>query len=62
MIDVCVTLDFDDAWLADVAAVAPGVRVRKHLATTADQIPADVLADADVLYTNSAFPTRDQAP
>ncbi|GAA2697188.1 D-2-hydroxyacid dehydrogenase [Nonomuraea recticatena] len=62
MINVCVTLDFDDAWLADVAAVSPEVRVRKHLATTAEQIPADVLAGADVLYTNSAFPTRDQAP
>ncbi|NUS01807.1 MAG: D-2-hydroxyacid dehydrogenase [Nonomuraea sp.] len=62
MINVCVTLDFDEAWLADVAAVSPRVRVRKHLAATAADLPAGVLAEADVLYTNTALPTRRQAP
>ncbi|WP_084963914.1 D-2-hydroxyacid dehydrogenase [Thermoactinospora rubra] len=62
MINVCVTLDFDDAWLADVAAVSPEVRVHKHLAASADELPAGLLARTDVLYTNTAFPTRAQAP
>ncbi|WP_165974927.1 D-2-hydroxyacid dehydrogenase [Nonomuraea deserti] len=62
MINVCVTLDFDEEWLADVAAVSPEVRVRKHLAASAADLPAGVLAEADVLYTNTAFPTREQAP
>ncbi|MFF3438846.1 D-2-hydroxyacid dehydrogenase [Streptosporangium sp. NPDC002721] len=62
MINVCVTLDFDDAWLAEVAAVSPGVTVYKHLAASAGEIPAELLARTDVLYTNTAFPTGAQAP
>jgi phosphoglycerate dehydrogenase-like enzyme len=61
-VDVVVTLDFDDDWLAAVAAVDPRVRVHQHVTATADGIPADVLAVADVLYTNTAFPDAAQAP
>lgn len=62
MINVCVTLDFDEKWLADVAAAVPGARVRKQLAASAADLPAGLLAEVDVLYTNTAFPTPEQAP
>ncbi|WP_407562854.1 D-2-hydroxyacid dehydrogenase [Streptomyces sp. 184] len=62
MVDICVTLDFDDAWLAEVAAVSPEVHVHKHLAASADDLPPDLLARTDVLYTGTALPTRAQAP
>ncbi|GLX97212.1 D-2-hydroxyacid dehydrogenase [Herbidospora sp. NBRC 101105] len=60
MINVLVTLDFDDDWLA--AVTVPGVRVRRHLARSAEEIPAEVLAETDVLYTNTAFPPHGAAP
>ncbi|MFF6888495.1 D-2-hydroxyacid dehydrogenase [Streptomyces sp. NPDC012421] len=62
MINVCVTLDFDDDWLARVAADTEGVTLRKHLASRTEDLPADLLAETDVLYTSTVFPSPEQAP
>jgi phosphoglycerate dehydrogenase-like enzyme len=62
MINVCVTLDFDEDWLAQVAAVSDGIAVHKHLAASVEDVPAEVLARTDVLYTSTVFPTAEQAP
>ncbi|MFD4374348.1 D-2-hydroxyacid dehydrogenase [Streptomyces sp. NPDC058486] len=62
MINVCVTLDFDDDWLAQVAAVSDDITLHKHLAASAEDLPADLLARTDVLYTSTVFPTAAQAP
>ncbi|HYH31140.1 MAG TPA: D-2-hydroxyacid dehydrogenase [Pseudonocardia sp.] len=61
-VDVVVTLDFDDEWLARVAAVDPRVRVHKVVTPSADEIPADLLARARVMYTSTAFPSAGRAP
>ncbi|GIH28472.1 3-phosphoglycerate dehydrogenase [Acrocarpospora phusangensis] len=62
MINVLVTLDFDDAWLASVASVSADVQVRRYSAKDAGEIPAGMLAETDVLYTNTAFPAAGAAP
>jgi phosphoglycerate dehydrogenase-like enzyme len=56
------TMTFPEAWLADVAAASEGIAVEQIPAERADDLPAAALATAEVLYTGSAFPTREQAP
>ena len=53
---------FDDAWLDDIAGVSPTISVVQHSAERAEDLPADVLREAAVLYTGSCFPTVAQAP
>jgi phosphoglycerate dehydrogenase-like enzyme len=62
LVDVVVTLDFDDDWLAAAAAVDPRVRVHKVVTASADGIPDDLLARMQVLYTSTAFPDARAAP
>lgn len=52
---------FDADWLRDVGSAAH-LEVVQHHADRIDEIPADVIARAEVLYTGSCFPDRLQAP
>jgi phosphoglycerate dehydrogenase-like enzyme len=61
-IHVLSTGRFDDAWLADVAAASSRIVLAQHPAIEVDELPAELLARAEVLYTNSCLPTRAQAP
>lgn len=56
------TMRFDEPWLEAVRGVADDVQVAQVPAAHADELPADLLARAEVLYTTSVFPTPEQAP
>ncbi len=56
------TMRFDEPWLSAVRGVADDVQVAQVPAAHADELPADLLARAEVLYTSSVFPTPEQAP
>lgn len=56
------TMTFPPDWLAEVAAASDRIALEQIPAATADELPAEALAAAEVIYTGSAFPTREQAP
>jgi phosphoglycerate dehydrogenase-like enzyme len=61
-IHVLSTMHFDDAWLADVAAASPRIVIAQYPAAAVEDLPRDLLARAEVLYTNSCLPTPAEAP
>jgi phosphoglycerate dehydrogenase-like enzyme len=61
-VKVLSTMAFGAAWLEDVAAVAEHVVIEQVPAAHVGQVPAELLADCEILYTGSAFPTPAQAP
>ncbi|MGI8476313.1 MAG: D-2-hydroxyacid dehydrogenase, partial [Thermomicrobiales bacterium] len=56
------TMAFPEAWLAQLRALSPRLVVTQHTAATADEAPAELWRQADVLYTGSAFPDPAAAP
>ncbi len=56
------TMRFDDGWLEAVRGVGDDVRVAQVPAATVGEVPSELLAEAEVLYTSSVFPTREEAP
>ncbi len=56
------TMAFPEEWLAQIRAISPRLVVTQHSAATADDIPGDLLAQADVLYTGACFPHPERAP
>jgi phosphoglycerate dehydrogenase-like enzyme len=56
------TLDWPDRWLAQLAEACPGLSIHRQVVDSADAIPADVWAAADVLHTSAVFPAPGQAP
>jgi phosphoglycerate dehydrogenase-like enzyme len=61
-VKVLSTMAFSPAWLQDVAAVAEHVVVEQVAAAHADELPPELLAECEILYTGSAFPAPEQAP
>lgn len=62
-LNVVVTLDFPSSFLRQVRAVDECIVVHHHpLVGPDDEVPAAVLATAEVLYTGEVFPGSDAAP
>jgi phosphoglycerate dehydrogenase-like enzyme len=61
-VHVLSTMAFPDDWLDQIRAVAPEVVVSQHTTGDVDEIPADLLASVDVLYTGFCFPPPERAP
>jgi len=61
-IHVLSTIKFDEALLAQIRAVSERIVLSQHPAADAAQIPAEALAQAEVIYTYGALPNPDQAP
>lgn len=61
-VSVLSTMAFPAEWLDELRQLSPRLVVTQHTAATADDIPDDLLAAADVLYTGSCFPQPDRAP
>lgn len=57
-VKVVSTIAFPEPWATAVAGVSERVQATVHDGA----VPAEVLAGAEVLYTGSVFPTREQAP
>lgn len=54
------TLPLPDAWFAELAERAPGVRI--HRFGAGDPIPAEVLTEVELLHTSEWFPDAAQVP
>ena len=61
-IHVLSTMAFPEEWLARLGAVSPRLVVSQHTAMSVDEVPAEVWAGVDVLYTGSTFPDAARAP
>jgi phosphoglycerate dehydrogenase-like enzyme len=61
-VKVLSTMSFPEAWLALVAGVSDRVEVVQVPAGHVDELPADVVAEVEVMYTGACFPSREQAP
>jgi phosphoglycerate dehydrogenase-like enzyme len=61
-IRVLSTMRFDAAWLAEVAAADHRIEIVQHAADTTEELPPDLLASVEVLYTSSCLPSAQAAP
>ncbi len=61
-IRVVSTMRFDGDWLADVAGADPRIEITQHAADSAEDLPPDLLATAEILYTSSCRPSAEAAP
>ena len=57
-INVTVAIDFSDAILADLREISPRLQIERHF----PDVPVDVMARTEVLYTVGYFPEPEQAP
>jgi phosphoglycerate dehydrogenase-like enzyme len=56
------TLDVDDAWLDALAKACPSLDVRRYRAESADEVPADVWAQTEILHTGYVLPDPASVP
>jgi phosphoglycerate dehydrogenase-like enzyme len=61
-LNVLVTVDFSDAIMERLKQVSPRLKVTRRAAKAAGDIPADVWATTDVLYTGGIIPDPAVAP
>jgi phosphoglycerate dehydrogenase-like enzyme len=61
-IEVLITLPFSDELMKKITDVSPRIVLEKIVARNADEIDDAVWKKVDVLYTNRALPTPEQAP
>jgi phosphoglycerate dehydrogenase-like enzyme len=61
-IEVLITLPFTDELMKKITDVSPRIVLEKIIARKADEINAEVWKKVEVLYTNRALPTPEQAP
>jgi phosphoglycerate dehydrogenase-like enzyme len=61
MLQVLSTMAFDESWLAAVRAQT-GARLVQVSAIAVDDVPAELLASAEVMYTGNVLPSPAQAP
>ena len=61
-VNVLSTMAFPEEWLGQIRALSPRLRVTQLTATTADEVPAALWRETDILYTGSAFPDLARVP
>lgn len=61
-IEVLITLPFSDALMKKITDVSPRIVLENIVARKAEEINDEVWKKVEVLYTNRALPTPDQAP
>ncbi len=61
-IEVLITLPFSEELLNQLRGVSPRLKITPYRARKPEDIPPDVWARAEVLYTNDVLPTPEQAP
>lgn len=57
-IHVTIAIDFSDEILAELREISPRLHIERHF----PDVPDDVIAQTEILYTTSYFPTPEQAP
>src|SRR5947207_268204 len=61
-LNVLVLMDFNDAIMDRLKAVSPRLKFTRKVAKSLDEVPPDVLATTDILYTGSLIPERESVP
>jgi phosphoglycerate dehydrogenase-like enzyme len=61
-IDVLIALQFPDSLIAGLQMISPRLNLHVRKASRPEDIPQDMWATAEVLYTARVLPTPDQAP
>jgi phosphoglycerate dehydrogenase-like enzyme len=61
-VELLITLPFPEKLLAQVQSVSPRLHINLRRAKKAEEIPPDIWARTEVLYTSSVLPTPEQAP
>jgi phosphoglycerate dehydrogenase-like enzyme len=61
-IHVLVTLPFAEHFIERWRTISPQLKIRVRPAREASELPADLVSDAEVLYTARALPEPDEAP
>ncbi len=61
-IELLITLPFSEPLLSRLQEVSPRLRITQIKAKSAEEVPAEVWAKVEVLYTNRALPSSEQAP
>ena len=61
-VHVLLTLPFPDPLIERLRTLSPDLRFHQHTARTADELPQDLLADTEILYTLTCLPLPEQAP
>ena len=59
---VLITLPFPEPLVERLRAVAPNVQIHVHPAKTAEDLPEELLAEVEILYTISALPDPEMVP
>lgn len=61
-VEVLITLPFSDALIKQLSDVSPRLHIQSVVARKVDEVPPELWAQVEVLYTNRVFPTQEQAP
>jgi phosphoglycerate dehydrogenase-like enzyme len=61
-IEVLITVPFSEELLNQLRGVSPRLKILPQRARKPEEVPPDVWARAEVLYTNIVLPTAEQAP
>ena len=61
-LDILITIPLSDVLIARLKEISPRLRISVHPARKADDIPADLWARCEVLYTDRVLPAPGQTP
>lgn len=61
-VEVLITLPFSEDLIAQLRETSPRLKVTATKARRSEDVPAELWAQAEVLYTDSILPTQEQAP
>src|SRR5260221_11034790 len=61
-LNVLVLVEFNDAIMDQLKSISPRLKFTRRTAKSAGDVPADVWAEVDILYTGSILPEPDAVP
>ena len=61
-IEILITLPFDEALINRLCGISPRLHFTIYKARKPEDVPADLWAKTEVLYTNTILPAPEQAP
>ncbi len=61
-VEVLITLSFTDALIKQLSDISPRLHIHQVVARQVDEVPPELWAQVEVLYTNRVLPTQEQAP
>src|SRR4051812_26847410 len=62
IVNVLVLMDFSDAIMDRLKAVSPRLRFTRKNVKSISEVPADLLANADIIYAGGALPLPESVP